>query len=189
MKVSTKGFTLIELIIVIGIIAVLGTVSVLALNPAQLFAQARDTTRISDLGTLQNAINLYVSDAATPDMDGTGGAFTCGTNFGASVAGATDGFVGTPILAQAGVRTTGGLGWVPIVFSGMTGGSPLAVLPIDPTNTTAFNYQYSCNNTAKTFELNTTLESTKYTTGAGDRVTTDGGDNATAFEVGSSLVL
>lgn len=191
MKVSTKGFTLIELIIVIGIIAVLGTVSVLALNPAQLFAQARDTTRISDLGTLQNALNLYVSDAATPDLDGTGGAFTCGTNFGASIAGATKTFTGALAggIAQAGVRTTAGLGWVPVNFSGMTGGSPVAVLPIDPTNSLTYNYQYSCNNTAKTFELDSTLESTKYTTAPGDRVSTDGGDAATVYEVGSSLTL
>ena len=61
-----KGFTLLELIIVIGILAVLATVSVLVLNPAQLFAQDRDTTRISDLGTLRSAIGLYLSSVSSP---------------------------------------------------------------------------------------------------------------------------
>ena len=182
----TRGFTLIELIIVIGIIAVLGTVSVLSLNPAQLFAQARDTTRMSDLATLQTALNLYMADVMPADLDGAGGAFICGTNFGSSVVGAAEQFAGTPVIAQAGVRTTGGLGWVPVNFGSMTGiSSPIATLPIDPTNTSAnnLNYQYSCDNTAKTFELDAVLESTKY---APKMVNTaDGGDAAGAYEIGS----
>ena len=64
----SKGFTLLELIIVIGILAILGTVSVLVLNPAQLFAQARDTTRIQDLQTMNSALGLYVSSVSSPSL-------------------------------------------------------------------------------------------------------------------------
>ena len=40
-----SGFTLIELLVVIAIIAILAVVVILTLNPAQLLAQARDSTR------------------------------------------------------------------------------------------------------------------------------------------------
>src|SRR5690349_16335843 len=72
-----KGFTLVELLIVIGILAVLATTAVVILNPAQLLAQARDSQRLSDLASLQSALALYVTDTTTPDMDGP--LATCGT--------------------------------------------------------------------------------------------------------------
>ena len=185
----SKGFTLLELIIVIGIIAILGTVSVLVLNPAELFAQARDTTRISDLATVSNAINLYLTNVASPSLQG--GSITCGTNFGSSVAGASR-YAGAPAttLANAAVYTTGGSGWVSVNFGAMTGGSPLGTLPRDPTNITTYNYQYSCDNTNKLYELAAHMESAKYKNGgASDKETTDGGDESGAYEVGNSLTL
>ncbi len=74
----SKGFTLLELIIVIGILAVLGAVSVLVLNPAQLFAQARDTTRVEDMAVMRNALALYSSTVSSPKLDGPG-AQSCAT--------------------------------------------------------------------------------------------------------------
>lgn len=185
MKETKKGFTLLELIIVIGIVAILGTVSVLVLNPAQLFAQARDTSRISDLSTLNNALSLYLTDVASPDLDN--GNLTCGTNFGTTVVGATELFSGSPTAAsQAATTSVVGTGWVAVNFGSMTGGSPLASLPLDPTNSTTYNYQYACNNTAKTYELNANLESAKYVNGGtSDKESTDGGDQAGVYEVGN----
>jgi prepilin-type N-terminal cleavage/methylation domain-containing protein len=56
---SRRGFTLIELLVVIAIIAILAVVVVLTLNPAQLLASGRDSSRISDMSSLNSAINLY----------------------------------------------------------------------------------------------------------------------------------
>lgn len=185
MKETTKGFTLLELIIVIGIVAILGTVSVLVLNPAQLFAQARDTSRISDLSTLNNALSLYLTDVASPSLQA--GAGTCTSNFGATITGATELFTGSRTIASMAATTSiAGTGWVFVNFGGMTGGSPLASLPLDPTNSTTYNYQYACDNTAKTYELNAKLESTKYVSGGtSDKESTDGGDQAAVYEVGN----
>ena len=57
MSEKTKGFTLLELLIVIGILAILAGVVVLVLNPAELLRQARDSQRISDLSTMRSAIS------------------------------------------------------------------------------------------------------------------------------------
>lgn len=180
-----KGFTLIELLIVIGILAVLATITILVLNPAQLFAQGRDSQRITDLGAVRSAISLYLATVSSPDMDEGGGA--CGTNYWSTITGSTEGFTGTPTLDASHGQEVDGAGWIPITFSDVTGGSPLAALPHDPSNTTALNYQYQCNDTAKTFELNAIMESTRYASGGDDDVeSTDGGDNDNIYEIGSA---
>jgi len=57
-----KGFTLIELLVVIGILAILLAITLIAINPARQFSQANDTKRTSDVNTILNAVNQYMSD-------------------------------------------------------------------------------------------------------------------------------
>lgn len=56
---TQKGFTLIEILIVIGIIAILAAVVIVAINPGRQFAQARNSQRSSNVNTILNAINQY----------------------------------------------------------------------------------------------------------------------------------
>lgn len=188
-----KGFTLLELVIVIGILAVLGAVSVLVLNPAQLFAQARDTTRIEDIGVLRNAMALYVSTISNPDLDGATDScsslcYTAATGMAANCGGrhanATNKIDAT--------REVNGNGWVPVDLTAIPGGPPLSVLPIDPINDSIYFYSYACDNTAKTYEFNANMESARYATGGVDDKesdTKDGGNWPNIYEVGTDAGL
>lgn len=57
-----KGFTLVELLIVIGILAILLVITLIAINPARQFSQANNTKRRSDVNAILNAINQYMAD-------------------------------------------------------------------------------------------------------------------------------
>jgi len=68
-KKSEKGFTLIEILVVIGMIAILATIVIIAINPGRQFAQGRNTQRTSNVNAILNAIGQNISD--------NHGTFTC----------------------------------------------------------------------------------------------------------------
>ena len=57
---NTRGFTLVELLVAVGIIGVLASVSIVSINSVR--AKARDAKRVADVKTLQNALETYASD-------------------------------------------------------------------------------------------------------------------------------
>ena len=61
-KTNKHGFTLIEVLLVIGIIAILAAIVIIAINPARQLAQARNTQRWSNVNTILNAIHQYAVD-------------------------------------------------------------------------------------------------------------------------------
>jgi prepilin-type N-terminal cleavage/methylation domain-containing protein len=61
-EVRQKGFTLIEVLVVMGIIAVLSTIVLVAINPSRQFAESRDTQRTSNVTALLNAIGQRAVD-------------------------------------------------------------------------------------------------------------------------------
>lgn len=64
------GFTLLELLIVIAIIAILSVALVFMLNPAEVLKKSRDAQRISDLKTVKTALGIMLTSTSTPSLDG-----------------------------------------------------------------------------------------------------------------------
>jgi prepilin-type N-terminal cleavage/methylation domain-containing protein len=196
---SHRGFTLIELLIVIAILAVLSVAVVLVLNPAELLRQGRDSTRLSDLAAIRKAIILYLADIPSPNLKGAmacSSAFascTFATNTSPFANGSGTGCGSGPASTTVAVN---GTGWLPVNLAAISGGSPLARLPIDPNNggasavsSTLLLYGYACGTgSSLNFEIDANMESGKYSAGGGaDVETKDGGDKNDWYEIGNSL--
>ncbi len=209
MNHQKKGFTLIELLIVIGILAILATTVVLVLNPAQILAESRDTQRISDMDTVKNALSLLLVSTTTTDLLAT--PTSCYTHMMSLAALPTNGCGGggagattprfastTVVLPGSGViatttrvvtgNGTNFAGWIPVNFTQVSGGSPVSVLPVDPTNTGDFYYAFR-NNSQNQYELDANLESNKYASSTSNKESSDGGDRPNIYEVGTNLAL
>ena len=199
-----KGFTLVELLIVITILVILGIFVVLLINPAEILAKSRDSQRISDLATLKGAMQLYLTES-TPTLS------NCVTTTPILEAPLTtadrvkvhastdqapnDDGAGTNIeytvvttIAAARKANTGG-GWVNVDFTSVTSGAPIESLPTDPkedlTNATDIQsglyYRFACkdNGGKYEYEFDAGLESSAWgpaTAGAGNKGANDGGD-------------
>lgn len=160
-QTNKKGFTLLELLIVITILSILTLVVVLFINPVEILKKSRDVQRMSDLATIKSAITLYLQDKASNNLGGTA---NCISGTTAVDSGQTTSnqirmsliTTGTPGYKQ-GVDTTGssctttcyassttatlaykndGTGWIPFVnFASAASGALIERLPIDPVNT------------------------------------------------------
>lgn len=199
---GNKGFTLLELLIVITILAILTLVVVLFINPVEMLKKARDVQRMSDMAVLRTAIVLYLQDRPTNTLTG------CAANT-STVASATSTYQWISI-PQGGAAFTyyasssatnytknDGLGWVSVNFASVASSSspPVAKLPIDPINqggatadsasADTYYYRYAClaNNT---FEIDATLESAAYVTDDA-KASKDGGNSTYRYEVGTNL--
>ena len=67
--IKVNGFTLIEVLVVIGILAILATVVLVAVNPAKQFKTARDSQRTANVASILNAVSQNIAD--------NGGIFSC----------------------------------------------------------------------------------------------------------------
>jgi prepilin-type N-terminal cleavage/methylation domain-containing protein len=161
---ETEGFTLLELLIVITIVAILSVALVFILNPTETLQKSRDTQRMSDLSTVKTAIGIFMTATSSVQLDGINGGATAN---GACVDGGTAAnrriWVSAPITeditdaipptswsvaaantwnqpatAAAG-SAVNGTGWLPVKLSGLIGGSPISAMPLDPVNRVAAN--------------------------------------------------
>ena len=199
MWAKKSGFTLLELLIVITILAILTLVVVLFINPVEMLKKSRDVQRMSDMATLNSAVNLFLQDHATSTLsywgdlaptttpvDGPNARVKVSTPAGTSGMSVVYGSSSTPTLSDS-------TGWIKIDFGSVLSGPPISKLPIDPINASStapnfYRYAFKANNT---FEIDATLESDAYGTGSADdnKSAKDGGNNATRYEAGTDLKI
>lgn len=165
-----SGFTLVELLVVMAILGILAAILILAINPAEAQRKSRDATRLSDMATVRQAVDLAIADGKT--LPGTALAPFSGISTGSR-------------------DTTAAGNWVGMVVS-----KYLSVLPQDPrqsaidttllsdgtTTVAAGGMVYSFVSNGDTYELNAYLESSDNTAFANN----DGGNQSLRFEIGTN---
>lgn len=128
-----KGFSIIEITIVVAIMLILFSVLVLKLNPLEHLKRGRDNKRISDLALIDRMIiEFKVDTGAYPDEEGTLRLSNVLPTGASSLSSSTN-------------------GWISQNLSGYN-----SRLPLDPLNADPYVYKYI--HQSDTYELSTTLE-------------------------------
>ena len=149
---SSKGFTLLEVMVVTTILATLATTTLVTLNPTELLAQMRDSQRITTIGMLRDAVSLLVADRDINLFGGPPPTYVPVFISLPSIHQYCDDIVGLPTLpanhryrcvTAANLTRNDGGGWIPLNFTLIHDGSPFTYLPVDPINTPASFYSYT----------------------------------------------
>ena len=126
-----SGFTLIELIIVVAIIALLAAATFVAVNPARRIHEANDAQRWADVIAIADAWATYAADNSGNDATSSADCITANTTCMVGTYGAT---IQTGYNTCA-ATTTNGMIWLdPLVTSGYLGD-----IPSDPSASVATN--------------------------------------------------
>lgn len=82
-----KGFTLIEILIVVALIAILAAITIIAINPAKNFRDSRNSQRSTDVGQILDAVTQYTSEQgnALADLGTIPACSASATNIGTAV--------------------------------------------------------------------------------------------------------
>lgn len=159
----SKGFTLVELLVVIAIVAILAVVVLVAINPLDQLKKSRNARRLDNLAQVNSAIGQALTEA-------TGGAAPFSAN-------------------ESGTSCTNPTTWVTFaVGSGASLANKLPVLPRDPLNdaTNGYCYTFKADANGQLYKLAAKLEL------VGDAATTmtnDGGTDINLYETGTNVSI
>ena len=160
MYAKKRAFTLVELLVVIGILVILAVVALLVINPGQLLMQSRDSNRITALSTLDTAVEYAQSQGASlgspsiayisiPDPTLTGNATSNCATLGLSAIPSMT----YQCVSPTNVTKLDGTGWIPVALNTTPTGKSLGALPLDPVNTTSSGEYYIYTTKGGVYEL------------------------------------
>ena len=136
---SQKGFTLIEIITALGVLAVLASIALVVINPVAQFQKAQDARRKSDLAQIQRALEAYYQDFGQyPSFTGC-----CQTS--------SPGEFPFTINTGEGDRNDAiewGTTWAPY----------MDILPVDPNSSKFYVYWSDANNGFQTYRIYASLD-------------------------------
>jgi len=96
-----QGFTLLEVLLVVAVIAILAGIVIIAINPGKNLGDARNSQRSADVSTILNAVYQYALDnnGSVPSTITTSAVEVCNT---------TGAGCNSPVAIDLGVLTTNG---------------------------------------------------------------------------------
>lgn len=181
------SFTLIELLIVMGIVGVLASAVVVVLNPVELLRRARDGTRIVDIESTDKTLSIYEVDGKS-DFGSSSTIYISIPDTSPSCANITLPGLSTgysyACVTESNLHNVDGTGWIPVDFTSISTGPPISKLPIDPENSSAdgLYYKYIGGINWKLSAVLTAEKSLEIAAG-------DGGVNPLAYEKGKDLTI
>ncbi len=177
----------------VAILGVLAGAVVIVINPSDLLAQARGSTRQSDLDLINKSLSLYQlyvgASTAIPNtiyVSLPDSSPTCGTPSGSDL-----GLITLPTgwsyacVSSSTYKKIDGTGWIPLNFNNIPASSPMGVLPVDPVNSGQSVLYYTYAVSGSSWELTAILESKRGQT----EMINDGGADPLTHETGTSLTV
>ena len=184
----SDSFTLLELLVVVGILSVLGTVTFVALNPVETLKKTRDEQRYQELTTLDKAAHMYEADAQSISEGSANVVYISLPDTSSSCASWTlpplPSGQAYHCVISANLYNVDGTGWVPIAFSSISYGTPLTKLPTDPTNNATYYYTYMTSGNGAGSMFTALAEAQSHDPAIGD-----GGRMPGVYEKGGNLAL
>ncbi len=193
LKTALKGFTLMELLLVIAVLGILVVVLLITINPLEAQKKTRDTKRLADIKTLQVLIVQYIDDGRAIPATGIGsatGISSTGNAGNVATAGSITAQNNQP-ACPSGTATWLG---IDVCKYGNT-------VPLDPNNNVSRTFVTDASATPPTtanvvaryraiisgsnYEIGVMMESTSNA----NKITSEGGDDNDFVEVGTDLTL